>query len=625
MVDGNDNALSQPEQIVQQVEMAEPEAQTGEGDITTVEEESVAPAEDSLPAEEDMPVDESESLDDDTPVDEVVSPADEEATVEAAAEATAEQVDAEDEPEPVLEEEDEFESALSDEELFLAALEGEMPTSSRDDSDDFMPTVKRGQIIQGTVASITENEILVDVGLKSEGIVTSRDLERLDPEVLEGLSVGDDIHVYVLSREGPDGNIVLSLRRAMEEQDWIDAEAYLNSAETYWSSIEGYNKGGLIVRFGKVRGFVPASQVSRDRQRRSNGSTPDERWAHMVGDEIAVKVIEVDRGRNRLILSERAAEKDIREKRRSELIDTLEVGQIITGDVISLTDFGAFVDLGGADGLIHLSELSWKHVTHPREVLSVGDEVEVEVIHVDKDRQRIGLSRKNRLADPWETLDDTYEPDQLVQGTVTKLTKFGAFARLVDLPEIEGLIHISELADRRVKHPREVVEEGQVVTLRIIRIDSHQRRLGLSLKRVNLEEYADQDWRSMLSSINENSAAEAEPVVEEAAEEPEAFEEEPVDDSVDEEPVAELAEEAIEAEEPADQEPVAELAEEAIEAEEPADQEPVAETAEDEPEAEEPVAALTDEEIETEEPATDDEEEAPVGEPVAEADIDEEA
>ena len=349
-------------------------------------------------------------------------------------------------------------------------------------------------------------------------------------------------------------------------------------------------------------------------------------------------MIEVDRGRNRLILSERAAEKDIREKRRAELIDTLEVGQVITGNVISLTDFGAFVDLGGADGLIHLSELSWKHVTHPREVLSVGDEVEVEVIHVDKDRQRIGLSRKNRLADPWDTLDDTYEPDQLVQGTVTKLTKFGAFARLVDLREIEGLIHISELSERRVKHPREVVEEGQVVTLRIIRIDSHQRRLGLSLKRVNLEEYADADWRSMLSSINDD-APEAESVVEELSEEPVAVDDEPVADSIDEEPVAEaageepvtelveeettagelsadeepIAEELVE--DSADEEPVAELIEEELEAEEPVDEEPVAELVDEEQETEEP---------EVEEPAA--VEEAPVEEPlVAEADGDEEA
>jgi small subunit ribosomal protein S1 len=616
MVDGNENALSQPEQIVQQVDMAQPEAQTGEGDGTT-EEVSDELDGDSLPAVEDAPVDESESPDEDMPVDEA-DPADEEAVDELAE-------PEEGEPEPVVEDDSAHQddlSDLSDEELFLAALEGEIPTSNGEDADEFMPTVKRHQIIEGTIASITDNEILVDVGLKSEGIVTSRDLERIDPEVIEDLHVGDDIHVYVLSREGPDGNILLSLRRAMEEQDWIDAEAHLASAETYWSTIEGYNKGGLIVRFGKVRGFVPASQVSRDRQRRSNGSTPDERWAHMVGDEIAVKVIEVDRGRNRLILSERAAEKDIREKRRAELIDTLEVGQIITGEVISLTDFGAFVDLGGADGLIHLSELSWKHVTHPREVLSVGDEVEVEVIHVDKERQRIGLSRKNRLDDPWDTLDDIYEPDQLVQGTVTKLTKFGAFARLVDLPEIEGLIHISELSDRRVKHPREVVEEGQVVTLRIIRIDSQQRRLGLSLKRVNLEEYADVDWRSMLSSINDDSTAEAE----EESEEPvaEVVEEEPEAEVADEEPVAEVADEEPEAEEPvaevADEEPEAEEPVAEAADEEPEVEEPVAEVADEEPEVEEPVAEVADEEPEAEEPVAV-AEEAPLD---AEPDADEE-
>jgi small subunit ribosomal protein S1 len=240
----------------------------------------------------------------------------------------------------------------------------------------------------------------------------------------------------------------------------------MREATVYHSKVAGYNKGGLIVRFGKVRGFVPASQISLERRRRSDGNTPEERWGNMVGEEIMTKVIEVDRGRNRLILSERAASKEIRASRREALLQSLEVGQVHKGRVISLADFGAFVDLGGADGLIS----------------------------VDRERQRIGLSCKRCQPDPWSIVVAEYQVDQLVQGTITKLTKFGAFARLVDHPEIEGLIHISELSEQRVNHPREVVAEGDVMTLRIVRIDSERRRMGLSLKRVNSERYLDTDW-----------------------------------------------------------------------------------------------------------------------------------
>src|SRR5690606_30360865 len=300
--------------------------------------------------------------------------------------------------------------------------------------------------------------------------------------------------VYVLTLEGPGDHPVLSLSRALEEQDWEQAEAYLVSKEAYASRITGYNKGGLIVPFGRIRGFVPASQVSMERRRRDGGEQPSDRWGSMVGEEISVKVIEVDRGRNRLILSERAAAQEQRARRRQELFEELEVGQIREGRVVRLTDFGAFVDIGGADGLIHLSELSWRHVDHPKEVLKTGDQVKVEVISVDRERQRIGLSRKNVMPDPWDDLAQSYRPGQLVQGKITKLAKFGAFASLVEQPAIEGLIHISELADHRVAHPRDVVNEGDVLTLRILRIEPDRRRLGLSLKRVDSPEYMDEDW-----------------------------------------------------------------------------------------------------------------------------------
>ncbi len=401
---------------------------------------------------------------------------------------------------PMVETPSEEGDMTSDEALFLAALNDDMPAGS---NDDFMLTpLKRGSIIKGTIASKTESEIMIDVGAKSEGMISGRELEELDQESRDALKVGEEIWVYVSSPEDRNGHAQLSLRRAMEEQDWIDAERYLNETEVYDSKVTSFNKGGLIVRFGKVRGFVPASQVSRDRRRRSVGTTPEERWSPMIGEDISVKVIEVDRGRNRLILSERAAAREQRAEKRTELLETLQVGQIHTGRVISLADFGAFVDLGGADGLIHLSELSWRHVSHPREVLKVGDEIEVEIIHIDQERQRIGLSHKNRLEDPWDVLAANYAPDQLVQATITKLTKFGAFARLVEHPEIEGLIHISELSDRRVEHPREVVSEEEVLTLRIIRIDAEHRRMGLSLKRVDSEEYLNDDWRTIVDDLN---------------------------------------------------------------------------------------------------------------------------
>src|SRR5258706_1299024 len=355
--------------------------------------------------------------------------------------------------------------------------------------------VKKGDILEGTVAQTTPTEILVDIGLKSEGIISGKELERMDHETLDRLKVGEKILAYVLNPEDKNGNVVLSLSRAVEEQDWQRAEALHESGEVYNGKVDGYNKGGLIVRFGRVRGFVPESQVSRDRRRRAEGTDPQEKWAGMRGEDISVKVLEVDRARNRLILSEREAAPQMREQQKERLIGELQVGDVRVGRVKSLADFGAFVDVGGADGLVHLTELSWKHVTHPKELLKVGQEVEVEVISVDRDRKRIGLSIKRREEDPWMVIARQYQIGQLVQGTITKLTKFGAFARLVDNPEIEGLIHISELANHRVTHPKEVVNEGESLALRIVKIEPEERRMGLSLKRVSSPDYLDTDYR----------------------------------------------------------------------------------------------------------------------------------
>ncbi len=354
--------------------------------------------------------------------------------------------------------------------------------------------LKRGDLVEGVIKSTSPTQILVDVGTPNDGVILADELERLNKRTLESLIVGEKLNVYVVNPQGRDGHVILSLNRAAEEMDWQRAEEFRQNQEVYETRIAGYNKGGLIVRFGRLRGFVPQSQMSADRRRVLGDQTPEEQWSGMVNEPILVKVMEVDRARNRLILSERSASRESRERRKENLISQLTVGEVRDGKVVSLEDFGAFVDIGGAEGLVHLTELSWQHVTHPREVLQVGQDVKVEVISIDTDHKRIGLSMKRQVSDPWDTVATRYEVGQLVQGMVTKLTKFGAFAQLVDVPEIEGLIHISELSDKRVNHPREVVNENDKLTLRVVKIDVKNRRLGLSLKRVNSAEYLDQDW-----------------------------------------------------------------------------------------------------------------------------------
>jgi len=359
--------------------------------------------------------------------------------------------------------------------------------------DDYgFRSLHRGQIVEGVIVQVRPNELLVDVGSKSEGVVMQRELDRLGADNLAEMKEGDTILVYVVSPEDKNGNVILSLSRAQVERDWREAQELFDASEIFPGKVAGFNKGGLIVRVGKVRGFVPASQIVSSPERRKNGSGQDFLSA-LVGQEMQIKIIEIDRSRNRLILSERAAQRELRKLHKEKLLSELQVDEVRDGQVISLCDFGAFVDLGGADGLVHLSELSWRRVSHPSEVLKVGDEVKVKVLNVDRERRRIGLSLKRLEPDPWSTVEDRYHVDQLVEGTVTKLVKFGAFARIFD-DDIEGLIHLSELSDERITHPREVVQEGDVRTLRVIRIDSDRRRIGLSLKRVASDDYLDVDW-----------------------------------------------------------------------------------------------------------------------------------
>lgn len=369
--------------------------------------------------------------------------------------------------------------------------------------------LKRGALVEGVVLETSPTSVSIELADGVVGYITSRELELMPRKMLESLTPGAQLMVYVVNPKDHQGNVLLSINRAAEEMDWHNAEELRRSKEVYEGKIAGYNKGGLIVRFGRLRGFLPHSQVSEDRIAMMVGETPEERYGSLVNGDIAVKVMEVDRGRNRLILSERAAMREVRQRRKEVLIGELKEGEIREGVVVSLEDFGAFVNIGGAEGLIHLTELSWSHLTHPRQVLSIGQRVKVRVISVDEQRNRIGLSLKQLDADPWDQIATSYQIGQLVQAEVTKLTKFGAFARLTDAPEVEGLIHISELSDQRVSHPREVAQKGDTLTLRVVKIDVRNRRLGLSLKRVNSAEYLDFDMQQAFHKEEEPPAEES--------------------------------------------------------------------------------------------------------------------
>ncbi len=354
-----------------------------------------------------------------------------------------------------------------------------------------------GEIRTGLIMDKRPHELLIDIGFKSEGIVNGRELERIS-ELLDSLNVGDEVPVYIL-REDRDGNLQLSISRAQAEKDWERAEELMESQEIFEGSVAAYNRGGVIVKLGQVRGFVPASQLSADSQSQGQSESEienaDERWANLVGETLMLKVIDIDRKRNRLILSERLAMREWRRQQKEQLLESLKEGDVYDGVISSIADFGAFVDLGGADGLIHLSELSWNRVNHPSEVVQVGSKIKVQILSVDQERRRIGLSLRRLQPQPWDVVDQTYEVGQIVRGKITKLVNFGAFARL-DKDGIEGLIHVSELTERRINHPKEVVTEGEEYDLRIIRIDMDKRRMGLSLKQaLPPSEEVELDWQ----------------------------------------------------------------------------------------------------------------------------------
>jgi len=362
-------------------------------------------------------------------------------------------------------------------------------------------SLKCGQIVSGKVVRVSPTEIIVDVGAKCEGIVPEEDLLKLLPAEREAIKAGDEVLVYVVETEDVRGNVVLSLAQAQAARDWQEAQRLLESQETIEREVVACNKGGVIVRLGKVNGFVPGSQLSPAHATdQATASSDKDRWIGLVGKTLRLKVIEVDPQRNRLILSERLALREWRNSQREKLLNELTEGDVRQGRVINLTNFGAFIDLGGVDGLVHLSELSWKRVTHPSEVLQVGQQVEVYVLGVDRERRRVALSLKRLQPDPWATVEECYKEGQLVEGVITRLTKWGAFASIVGNEAIEGLIHISELDEGLVVHPREVIQPGKVVTLRVVGVDAAHHRLSLSLKQAAQGEYLDEDWKEILAA-----------------------------------------------------------------------------------------------------------------------------
>ncbi len=289
-----------------------------------------------------------------------------------------------------------------------------------------------GEVRDGEVVDYNGKEILVDIGAKSEGLIVVDEVESLDEAAREILAVGNTVRVMVVSPEDRNGNIILSYVKALQEQDWIMAAELLESQEVFQGQAVGYNRGGLLVKLGQVRGFVPASQLGNHRRSGAGRGSNEERLAGLVGEDITAKVIEVDRGRNRLILSERAAMKEIRAAKREKILAQIEAGETRQGHIVNLADFGAFVDIGGVEGLVHLSELSWKRVDHPSEVLNVGDDVEVYVLNVDQERNRVGLSLKRLEPDPWTIIRSVYSEGELIEATITNLTRYGAFARVND-------------------------------------------------------------------------------------------------------------------------------------------------------------------------------------------------
>ena len=328
-----------------------------------------------------------------------------------------------------------------------------------------------GDMVNGTVVKIAHDEVLLDIGYKSEGVIPARELSiRKDADPSTIVSLGDEIEALVLTKEDKDGRLILSKKRAEYERSWNRIEEKFNAGENVEGEVIEVVKGGLILDIG-LRGFLPASLVDLRRVK--------DLTAYM-GTRIEARVIEMDRNRNNVVLSRRVVLEEARKEERSEILSKLKPGMRLKGNVSSIVDFGAFVDLGGIDGLVHISELSWNHVNHPSEVVKVGQEVEVEVLDVDMNRERISLGLKQTTEDPWRSLVKKYPVGAIVEGKVTKLVPFGVFVELGD--GIEGLVHISEMAKAHVDQPSQVTKAGETVHVKVMEIDLDRRRVSLSMK-----------------------------------------------------------------------------------------------------------------------------------------------
>ena len=365
---------------------------------------------------------------------------------------------------------EEADQQRSDDDVWTQGPDGELIP----DYDSTFPIINEGEVVRGKVVRVDKDEVLIDIGYKSEGVIPVSELSiRRSVNPADEVQLGDEIDALVMTKEDAEGRLILSKKRARFEMAWKRIEEAAESGEPVEGTVIEVVKGGLILDLG-VRGFLPASLVDIRRVQDLD---------EFMGQTLRCKVIELNRSRNNVVLSRRAVLEEERKEMRQAILDRLSPGDVVTGTISNIVDFGAFVDLEGIDGLIHISELSWSHVNHPSELLEIGQEVEVKVLDIDRERQRISLGLKQTQSDPWQQVVDTYDQGDVVEGRVTKVVTFGAFIEVV--PGVEGLVHISELADHHVENPREVVTQGETVKARIIEMDAERRRLSLSLKRVD--------------------------------------------------------------------------------------------------------------------------------------------
>jgi small subunit ribosomal protein S1 len=344
---------------------------------------------------------------------------------------------------------------------------------------------EKGELRTGILLDIDEHGALVDIGLKHDGVVSRQDLDRLDDSILAELEPGQEVTARVIQARDQEGSLKLSLAQVQAQEDWKRAQSLFDRDEIWYGTVNGFNRGGLLVNFHHIQAFVPASHL---RQRIPSGQAHQRTkiFKGYIGRELPLKLIEINQLESRLIASERLARKELEQKRLEELLDELTPGEIVTGVVRNLTKFGAFVDLGGAEGLVHISELAWENVRHPRDVVAVGDEIDVVILELDHERKRVNLSRKETLPNPWHTIGNRYSVGQLVTGAVRNVVEFGAFVELER--GIQGLLHVSEIATPTPDHPREFVQRGDQLLLKIVRMEPEEERISLSLKEVTVEE-----------------------------------------------------------------------------------------------------------------------------------------